>query len=380
VLPEIKIFAGHVVVNDLLNATIIFAVVWLLSRFVRLLFNLIQSHLISRTRTDLDNRILNAVKSPVSIGIWVLGLKWALKSIDLPNWGFREASIEGIAQNWNRVVDGLFFVLLTLVVISLITRSFDVLARWFAGRVAARTESRVDDELVPIINRLFQVLVWAVALVVVFDHFGIQVSSLLVALGAGSLAFALAAQETLANMIGGFIIFIDRPFRTGDRIELENGTRGDVQDIGLRSTKILTFENTILVVPNAQIVKEKVTNLSYPDPKIRIMVNLGVAYGSDLDRVKQIVLEVARAHPKILEEPEPKVFFLDFGASSLDLRLIARTGDYQDQWALTEEIRMGIWRALSREGISIPFPQRDLWIRNWPAGPERTERSDGPEA
>jgi MscS family membrane protein len=379
VLPEIKIFTGQVVVNDLLNAAIIFAVVWLLSRFIRLLFNLIQSHLTGRTRTDLDNRILNAVKGPVSIGIWVLGLKWAMKSIDLPNWGFREASIEGIAQNWNRVVDGLFFVLLTLVVISLITRSFDVLARWFAGRVAARTESRVDDELVPIINRLFQVLVWAVALVVVFDHFGIQVSSLLVALGAGSLAFALAAQETLANMIGGFIIFIDRPFRTGDRIELENGTRGDVQDIGLRSTKILTFENTILVVPNAQIVKEKVTNLSYPDPKIRIMVNLGVAYGSDLDRVKQIVLEVARAHPKILEEPEPKVFFLDFGASSLDLRLIARTGDYQDQWALTEEIRMGIWRALSREGISIPFPQRDLWIRNWPAGLERPERTDGPE-
>jgi MscS family membrane protein len=379
VLPEIKIFAGHVVVNDLLNATIIFAVVWLLSRFVRLLFNLIQSHLISRTRTDLDNRILNAVKSPVSIGIWVLGLKWALKSIDLPNWGFREASIEGIAQNWNRVVDGLFFVLLTLVVISLITRSFDVLARWFAGRVAARTESRVDDELVPIINRLFQVLVWAVALVVVFDHFGIQVSSLLVALGAGSLAFALAAQETLANMIGGFIIFIDRPFRTGDRIELENGTRGDVQDIGLRSTMILTFENTILVVPNAQIVKEKVTNLSYPDPKIRIMVNLGVAYGSDLDRVKQIVLEVARAHPKILDDPEPRVFFLDFGDSSLDLRLIARTGDYLDQWALTEEIRMGIWRALVREGIGIPFPQRDLWIRNWPAGLERPERTDGPE-
>jgi MscS family membrane protein len=380
VLPEITIIAGHTVLNDLLNATLIFAVVWLLSRLIRLLFNLIQSRLTSRTRTDLDDRLLVAVKGPVSIGIWVLGLKWALKSIDLPNWGFREASIEKIVGGWNKGIDGLFFILLTLVVISLITRCFDVLARWFTGRVAARTESRVDDELVPIVNRLFQVLVWAVALIVVFDHFGIEVSSLLVALGAGSLAFALAAQETLANMIGGFIIFIDRPFRTGDRIELENGTRGDVRDIGLRSTKILTFENTILVVPNAQIIKEKVTNLSYPDPKIRILVNLGVAYGSDLDRVKQIVLEVARAHPKILDDPEPKVFFLDFGDSSLDLRLIARTGDYQDQWALTEEIRMGIWRALVREGIGIPFPQRDLWIRNWPAGPDRPERTGEPEA
>ncbi len=379
-LPEITIIAGHAVLNDLLNATIIFVVVWLLSRLIRLLFNLIQARLTSRTRTDLDDRVLNAVKGPVSIGIWVLGLKWALKSLDLPNWGFREASIEKIVGGWNKGIDSLFFVLLTLVVISLITRCFDVLARWFAGRVAARTESRVDDELVPIVNRLFQVLVWAVALIVVFDHFGIEVSSLLVALGAGSLAFALAAQETLANMIGGFIIFIDRPFRTGDRIELENGTRGDVQDIGLRSTKILTFENTILVVPNAQIIKEKVTNLSYPDPKIRIMVNLGVAYGSDLDRVKQIVLEVARAHPKILDDPEPRVFFLDFGDSSLDLRLIARTGDYMDQWALTEEIRMGIWRALAREGVNIPFPQRDLWIRNWPAGTDRPGRTGGPEA
>ncbi len=368
-MPELRIFTDQPVLNDLLNAALIFVVVWLVSRAVRLAFSLIQSRVTSRTSTDLDDHLLTAVKGPVSIGIWVLGLKWALESIHLPGWGFREYGVEALVRNWDLAVDGLFFILFTLVVISLITRAFDVLIRWFAARVAARTESRVDEELVPIVNRLFQILLWAVALVVVFDHFGIEVSSLLVALGAGSLAFALAAQETLANMIGGFIIFIDRPFRVGDRIELENKTRGDIQDIGLRSTKILTFENTILVVPNAQIVKEKVTNLSYPDPRIRVMVDFGVAYGTDLDRVKEVVLEVAREHPKILDDPEPRVFFLDFGDSSLDLRLVCRTHDFREQWVITEEVRIGVWRVLYREGITIPFPQQDLWVKEWPGGP-----------
>jgi MscS family membrane protein len=204
----------------------------------------------------------------------------------------------------------------------------------------------------------------------VFRHYDLSIDALLVGLGAGSLAFALAAQETLSNMIAGFVIFMDRPFRVGDRILLESGTKGDIYDIGLRSTKLLTFENTLMVIPNAQIVKEKVTNLTYPEPAIRVMVDFGVAYGSDLEEVKRIVLEAVQDHPKLLSDPEPKIFFLDFADSALQLRLTARTLDYRDQWVTTEEVRMRIWKTLYEHNIGIPFPQRDLWIRNWPASTE----------
>lgn len=363
---DLDLLPGQPLLNDILNAAIIFAAAWLVSRIVRFLFGVLEKRLTSRTSLDLDDRLLKAIKGPVSLGIWLLGLKWALASISIARLGIFRGEAEAVAGSWEAAVDGLFFVLLTLVVLTLVIRTFNQVARFYAARVAAKTETRIDDELVPLVERLFQVLTWAAALIIVFDHFGIPVSSLLVGLGAGSLAFALAAQETLANMIGGFVIFVDRPFRTGDRILLENGTKGDVQDIGLRSTKILTFENTVMVVPNAQIIKEKVTNLSYPEPTIRVMVDFGVAYGTDLNLVKEIVLESVRKHPQIKEDPEPKVYFLEFGDSALTMRLVARTHDFKDQWAITEEVRMGIWQALYDHDVAIPFPQRDLWIRNWP--------------
>ncbi|MFO7768021.1 MAG: mechanosensitive ion channel family protein [bacterium] len=363
---DLILLPGQPLLNDLLNAALIFAAAWLVSRMTRFLFGVVERRITSRTATDLDDEVLQAVKGPVGLAIWVLGLKWALASIHVADLGFFRGEAEVIGAAWDRTVDGVFFLILTLIVVVLIIRAFNQAARFYASRVAARTETRIDDELVPLAERLFQVLTWAVALIIVFDRFGIPVSSLLVGLGAGSLAFALAAQETLANMIGGFVIFVDRPFRVGDRILLENGTKGDVQDIGLRSTKILTFENTVMVVPNAQIIKEKVTNLSYPDPAIRVMVDFGVAYGTDLNLVKRIVLEAVRSHPGIKEDPEPRVYFLDFADSALNLRLVARTHDFKEQWDITEQVRMAVWQALYDHGVAIPFPQRDLWVRNWP--------------
>ncbi len=363
---DLNLLPGQPLLNDLLNAAIIFAAVWLVSRAVKFLFGLVERRITSRTSNDLDDAIVRAVKGPVGLAIWVLGLKWALTSIHVEGLGIFRGEGEAAAAAWERGVDHVFFLLLTIIVVTLVVRTFNQLVRFYAARVATRTETRIDDELAPLAERLFQVVTWAVALIIVFDHFGIPVSSLLVGLGAGSLAFALAAQETLANMIGGFVIFVDRPFRVGDRILLENGTKGDVQDIGLRSTKILTFENTVMVVPNAQIIKEKVTNLSYPEPAIRVMVDFGVAYGTDLDFVKRIVLDAVRAHPQIKEDPEPRAYFLAFADSSLTMRVVARTHDFKEQWSVTEEVRMAVWRTLYEHKVAIPFPQRDLWIRNGP--------------
>lgn len=374
---DLNLFPAQPVVNDILNAALIFAVAWLLSRVVRLFFSVIEKRIVSRTRAELDDMILRAVRGPVGVWIWVMGLKWALQSLHMGAFGLFVGDTEAINQTWDNIIDSVFYVLIALILVTLVTRTFYAVADWYIRRIAGRFESRVDDELIPLIKRLFQIATWSIAIIIVLDHFGIGVNSLIVALGTGSLALGLAAKDTLSNMIAGFVLFVDRPFRVGDRVLLENGTKGDVAEIGLRSTKILTFENTIMVVPNAQIVDEKVTNLSYPDPKIRVMVDFGVAYGSDLEKIKDIVLGVAVRHPKILEEPEPKVYFIDFGDSSLDMRLVARTADYKEQWVTTEEIRMDIWKAFRADGIEIPFPQRDLWFRNQPASSHIEGRNSG---
>jgi small-conductance mechanosensitive channel len=339
---DLSLFPSQPLLNDLINALLIFLLVWLASRIVRIIFANIEKRITSRTRTELDEKILHAVKGPLTVWIWVLGLKWALQSLHIGAFGLLSGESEEISQQWETAIDNIFYV------------------------IAAQTESQADDELIPLIKRVFQIVAWIIAAIIVFDHFGISVSSLVVTLGAGSLAVALAAQETLSNMIAGFVLYVDRPFRVGDRVLLENGTKGDVAEIGLRSTKILTFENTIMVVPNSQIVQEKVTNLSYPDPKIRVLIEFGVSYDSDLDQVKELPLGVARKHPNILEDPEPEVHFMEFGDSSLNLRLVGRTEDYREQWNTGEEIRTELWRVFRDNNVEIPFPQRDVWFRNSP--------------
>ena len=367
-IVDLNLLPSQPILNDLINALLIFMLAWLASRVVRIIFVNIEKRVTRLTRTELDGMILQAVKGPVTVWIWVLGLKWALQSLHIGAFGLLSGEPEVISQQWGNATDGVFYVILTIIAVKLVTRIFNAIADWYVTRFAAQTESQADDELIPLIRRIFQIVAWAIAVIIVFDHFSISISSLVVTLGAGSLAVALAAQETLSNMIAGFVLFVDRPFRVGDRVLLENGTKGDVVEIGLRSTKILTFDNTIMVVPNAQIVQEKITHLSYPNPKIRVLIEFGVSYDSDLDRVKELVLGVAHEHPLILEDPEPKVDFLEFGDSSLNLRFVGRTADYKKQWATGEEIRMALWRTFRENNIEIPFPQRDVWFRNNPGG------------
>ena len=363
---DLNLLPSQPVLNDLINALVIFVLAWLVSRVVRIIFANIDKRITSRTRTELDGMILKALKGPVTVLILVLGLKWALQSLHVGAFGLFSGEPEVISRQWESGIDRVFYLILAIIIVKLVTRIFDETANWYATRFAAQTETRADDELIPLIRRVFQIVVWVIAAIIVLDHFGIGVSSLVVTLGAGSFAIALAAQETLSNMIAGFVLFVDRPFRVGDRVLLENGTKGDVVEIGLRSTKILTFDNTIMVVPNSQIVQEKITNLSYPDPKIRVLVDFGVSYDSDLDKVKELALGIARDHPLILENPAPEVDFLEFGDSSLNLRLVGRTADYKKQWVTAEEIRMDLWHKFKENNIEIPFPQRDVWFRNSP--------------
>lgn len=166
-------------------------------------------------------------------------------------------------------------------------------------------------------------------------------------------------------MIAGFVIMTDLPFRVGDRISLSSGEIGDVYEIGLRSTKVRTFDNTLLIVPNAEIIKEKVVNLSYPNPLLRVKVLVGVAYGSDLELVKKILEDVCKENPKVMDNPPPVSYFLEFGESSLDLRVTCFVNDWNEEWNTAEEIRLEIYKRFIENAIEIPFPQRTLW---WGSG------------
>lgn len=341
-----------------LAETIIFLAIvagaYVVSELVVLIINLLKRYLASRTQTDLDDRILDAVKAPIRYLMIFVGASVALKRLDL---------MVGEQNDWIfKITGGVVFVGFAFVATMVLLRVVKIFTRWYADRVAAKTESNVDDELLPLVRRILNIIIMAIGVVTVLDHFAVDVKGLLAVLGVGSLAIALAAQDTVANMIAGFILMIDRPFRKGDRVQLSSGETVDVYDIGLRSSKFMTFDNTLVIVPNNELVKAKVTNLSYPEEAIRVKVEIGIAYGSDLNKVKSMLVAAAKAHPNVLDDPEPAAYLLSFEDSSLKFQLVCRVGFLDHQWITSEQLRCTIYNDFKTAGIEIPFPQRVIHI------------------
>jgi MscS family membrane protein len=318
--------------------------------------------LTKRTKNKLDQTIAAYVRRPI-LGICGFGGAYLIFRLICYEAGL------GATDHWSVgfpvvIVSGLFYVLTVLAACALGYSFVTALCDWYMKNVASRTNSTLDDEFVPVLRRLVKIAVAFIGITVILAHFDVKITALLGAAGFASLAVALAAQETVANMISGFTILVDRPFRTGDRIELADGTVGDVSVIGLRSTKILSFDNTLLIIPNKEISGARVINHSYPDPKVKIRKNYSVAYGSDADLVKETLVAIANNHPKVLEEPAPAVYLLNFGDSALVFKLICWVGDYKEKFETTDQINMAVKSEFEKKGIEIPFPQQDLHIRS----------------
>lgn len=307
--------------------------------------------LTAKSKTDVDDKILQAVNSN-------------LKRIIILIAAYVLIRINGTMFNAEilKTIDNIFYVIAFVVVFSLFLFIVNMLLAWYLNVLGRRTDSNILTEFSPLIERLVKAVVFIVGLSVLLDHFGVDIQGLIVSLGVGSLALAFAAQDTLGNMIAGFVIMIDRPFRKGDRIKLESGVVGDVYSIGLRSIKIIDFENTIHIIPNKEIANRTVINYSYPDTRIRVKINVGVAYGSDIEQVKNILIGSFNNHADILSDPEPMAYFTNMGDSALDFMVVGRVELYTDQWRVSEELRTDIYNKLLAANIDIPFPQRTLHI------------------
>ncbi len=326
-----------------------FCLAWLVDLFVRI----IQVKITSRTETDLDDRIFGVIKKSVKRLIHVMAIYMAVMHLDTV-----------VKGTWSVWADGVFFVVviffLTLLVSSIISEIF----QWYLETVAKKTESTLDDELIPLARRVVNIILYTIALITCLDHFEIDIKALIVSLGVGTLAVALAAQETLANMIAGFVIMVDRPFRVGDRINLPRSNKvGDVIKIGLRSTKILDFDNNVVTIPNAEIVKNDVINFSYPDINIRLKIDVEVAYGSDLDKVKTILVDVVSSFETVLPDPKPAAYLVDFKESGIGMTVVGRVRNYKELWDTLDAARMKIYKEFQKFQIEISFPRRVVYLR-----------------
>jgi small-conductance mechanosensitive channel len=238
----------------------------------------------------------------------------------------------------------------------------------------------IEERTLPLFDLVATLLIVAITGYALLEVWDFDPTPWLASAGVVGIAVGFAAKDTLANLFAGFFIIADAPYRVGDYVVLDTGERGEINRVGIRSTRMLTRDDIEIVIPNALMANQKIVNESTGRwVKTRIRLAVGVAYGSDLDRVVELLVGVAQAHETLSQDPPPQVRMIGFGDSSLDFELRCWVNHPAQRALVTHELYMEIYKALGRERIEIPFPQRDLWVRKVP---EATggEGSPGPEA
>jgi small-conductance mechanosensitive channel len=307
--------------------------------------------LLRRTRTELDDLALASVRR--HLPVWIL-----LGAIVAAS---RLAPLSERAQPVvARLCTLAFLVSLTLAAAHL---GSALLARQ-AGRAGATLA------MTSLARNVLRIAVFAIGGLLVLANLGMSITPLLTALGVGSLAVALALQPTLSNLFAGVHLSLARPIRVGDFVELEGGKQGFVEDIGWRATRIRELPNNIVVVPNARLADMVLVNYAMPEPEQAALVQLGVAYGSDLAQVERVTVEVAKEVLQQVEggvaDFEPFIRFHTFGDSSIDFSVILRVRRFVDRYLLVHEFIKRLQGRYDMEGIEIPFPQRTLHFTEAP--------------
>lgn len=339
-------------------AALIVVVFTMLSRVARALLNFLGHKVFSKTETVLDDKILEVLLVHVKPLMILVGFHLALEEVH------KGASPSDLTLlQILEYGEALLYIAVAILALKILLGIIKVFIDWYLDKVSAEGTADLKNTLGPLTSKVMNILVGMVAVIIVLDHFGINIGSLLVSLGVGSLAVALAAQDTLANMIAGFVILVDRPFRVGDRIELSTGQIGDVRSIGLRSTKLMNFDTNVIIIPNAELVKSRITNYSYPHRQMQVLLRVGVAYGSDPAQVRSILLRIADEHPDVLKDPPPQVFFTAMLDSSIEFMLAVRSTDYAKRFAVETSLREKAYLAFKEAGIEIPFPQRVIYTK-----------------
>ena len=308
--------------------------------------------IVRRTKTDFDDQLLDAIGGDVRWLVVILALYFATMRLT-----FFGAGLKVLLGDAYFVV-GLAFVV--RIIFELIG-----LAQGWADQRMTETGREVDLEHVAVLlARIARIVTVVVASIVALGHFGVDVTALTAALGLGGLAISLAAQDTISDMISGVIILVDQPFRVGDRIELqEAGTWGDVLDIGLRTTRIRTRDNRVVILPNSTIGSNQVTNYSYPDPSYRSETHLSVGYDTDLEVARDLIVDTVRGVKGVVASKPVDALYIEMGSSGIVFRVRWWLATYQELRHNSDRVHTALQAAFDRAGIPFAPTTRDVNIQ-----------------
>ncbi len=326
----------------MIEAALLLAASWVVAFVFSWLLGRILRRAARRTLTGQDDRLVAALKRSMTRSVFLFGAMAAATVLPVPEiWESRIL----------HAVVALWIVVTTLTLM----RAWNLGLAW-TGYEKDGTAKAWAKDFEPLLSKVGAVVFGMFGLIALLRSFDVDVNSLVVSLGVGSLAVGLAAQDTLANMFAGFALMLDRPFLIGDRIQLASGETGDVVEIGIRATRIHTPDEAILVVPNAVLTKEKVTNLTRPTRSLTTRAEVGIAHGSDLQTAKRVLVDAARASAYVDKSREPVVTVTRLADFGVTLRVSFWVRDYLEQGLAVSEVLEGVVRGFGEAGIEIAVP------------------------
>lgn len=362
ILPIVSFFSEGVFANKLFGITFGGYSLFLITVFASIIIGKILSvitskylqGLASRTETKMDDVIVSTLNKTIFYFAILVGFYVGFRFLEM-----QDALVTTVVE---KIVSVALLVLVAWVLIKFI----DAFLKHWALPLAAKTETELDDQMIPVLQRISKILIVCIFAIVILSSVGYDVTALIAGLGIGGIALAFAAQETVADMFGGFSIFTSRPFKVGDFILYENNSY-TIKEIGLRFTKAIDLNDRIVVIPNRKLGSAVLTNITAPGYR-KERINLNITYAADASKINkavEILKDIAMNHPSAVKGKEPKVFFTEFKEYSLNLLFIyfikyKSKEEIDDFFKMKHEINLKIKEEFDKAGIKFAYPTQTI--------------------
>ncbi len=344
-----KAFYGNTITEWLIALGLVITSV-IFAKFIYMLIGKFIKKLTKKTETEFDDLLIDMLEEPLVFALIIIGIWYALQTLHL-------------TETISTMIGKAYYILIIFDVAWLVARLFDTIIERYVVPFAKETETKLDDQLLPLLRKSIRASIWIIAILVALNNAGYNVGAIIASLGIGGLAFALAAKDTVANLFGSLTIFLDEPFQIGERISV-NGFDGFVEEVGIRSTRLRTLNGRLVTMSNSSIANTSIENIS-SEPNRKITINLGLTYDTTADQMQHamdMLEEIIMNDPNL--ENEVSTAFTAFNDFTLNIRLIYYIKKGASIAKSQTAVNMEILRRFNEAELEFAFPTQTIYTRS----------------
>lgn len=337
-------------ISPYIIAVLLLASSFLLAEIVNFIFSHVIVKLTLRSKSATDDHVVKILEPSIFYSVVLLGFYQAI---------FFIAFLDGYTLFIADVIKSVMI----FVWVDTVAKVAKIIIDGLGSRVAEKSRYNLDLATVPLFKNLSSIVVWFFGVAILLGVWNMDLTPLLASAGIAGLAIAFAAQDTISHIFGGLSIYFDKPFRVGDRVQLDSGEIGDVLEIGIRSTKIKTFDETVVIIPNNIVASSRIINYNKPKSKIKVKIELNLAYGTDVQKAKRAILDILETTEGVEKDPHPSVHFTEMGDFALTFLAVAWVANPKKQFETRTLLMERLYERINKEKFVIPYPTQEVYVR-----------------